>query len=117
MANAFIGLIFYEEKHGHIPVSAEGAPAHFLLPASSETETALLPKILSILPGKRKESRGHLEQARELFEEELPEARAFAVALSRAPDRRKRKIIWTPFGKFIISELCNPLSDAGCLAY
>lgn len=103
MAHAFLGLIYYEEKDGHF--SAPGDGEHILFSGGADQDLAIIPRIFSMRPWK-KPAPTHLEHTKESLEEELPETSHFHLALPREGERRRKKrIVWTPFGEFTISEL------------
>lgn len=93
---------------------------HFFLPGGDALARmpVLLPKIVYLLSGRpKKEEPAHLEAARELLHEELPENDLYHILSGRTLDRKRRKkVVLTPFGKFTILDLDGPFGRfAGAL--
>lgn len=86
----------------------------FLLPVrEAERETAILPEIVHFLPPKSEDPGKKMGHAREKIEEELPENNLFHIASARFGNtRKKRKVVWTPFGEFTVSFLDIPFGYA-----
>lgn len=114
MANAFFGLLFYEEKNGHMNAPAKYGFREFLLPVrEAELEVMILPEIVQYLPPKSEDPGKKMGHARESLEEELPEHNLFHIASARLGNmKKKRKLVWTPFGEFTISFLDIPFGYA-----
>ena len=117
MAHAFLGLLNYEEKDGRFGRAHASSGEHFLFPLGKDQDLAELPRIFSLKPNEKKNAPKHLEAALETLEEELPEGNVFHLAMSKEAERkRKRKVVWTPFGEFTVSELLAPFHSPKCLA-
>lgn len=116
MAHAFLGLLNYEEKDGRFGRAHAGSGEHFLFPLGLDQDLAEMPRVFSLKPEDKKSAAKHLESARESLEEELPEGSVFHLAMPKeAEKKRKRKVVWTPFGEFTISELLAPFHSPACL--
>lgn len=115
MTHALLGLLNYEEKDGRFGHARPASGEHFLFPLGKDQDLANVPRIFNLESGK-KSIPNHLEEARESLEEELPEGNVFHLAMPKeAEKRRRRKVVWTPFGEFTVSELLAPFHSLECL--
>ncbi len=116
MANAFLGLLLYEEKDGHFALVTPRGEGQYFIPAfESRKEPLLLSGMFSLSSRKSKPFTGHGGELDEsVVEEELPDGSTFLLAPARDGDkRRKRWTVWTPFGKFTVVSLGNMFRDFG----
>lgn len=112
MVHAFIGLLIYEEKDGHLGSGIAKHDKFWLPTGNTEKETVIIPRLFRLLPGSEKKAREDQDEAAELLENELPEARSHHLAQLRdPPKKRRRKKIRTPFGMFTITDMFGTVTN------